>query len=38
VGSTELQGLARSGEGPPPEVLEYLAQRLGGAEALESVR
>jgi putative tRNA adenosine deaminase-associated protein len=38
VGSTELQGLARSGEGPPPEVLEHLAQRLGGAEALESVR
>jgi putative tRNA adenosine deaminase-associated protein len=38
VSSAELLDLARLGDGQPTEVLEHLAQRLGGAEALESVR
>jgi putative tRNA adenosine deaminase-associated protein len=38
VPAADLLGLARLGDGPPTEVLEHLAQRLGGAEALESVR
>lgn len=38
VSAAELLGLVRPGDGPPTEVLEHLAQRLGGAEALESVR